>query len=121
MTIFEKKVENEVEPLSRSQDWQREKRNKTKKRKRHNWCSKDGSMASIFVPAIPMGELAKELREIVEKEKIEGITFRVVEMGGRTVKSQLQRLKPTKLKGCANWTNIPEIYPKLKSSVFWMN
>ena len=63
--------------------------------------------APIFVPATPTGELAKELRGIVEKESIEGVKFRIVEMGGRSIKNQLQRSNPTRTKGCPNGDCLP--------------
>ena len=59
------------------------------------------------MPATPEGELAKELKVIVGSEKIDGINFRIVEMGGRTVKHQLQKSNPTKSLGCENSDCVP--------------
>ena len=52
------------------------------------------------MPATPNGELAKSLKVIAENEAEEGIKFRIVEYGGRTVNSQVQKSNPTATPGC---------------------
>ena len=82
-------------PLYRPRNWNKEERRKDKKRKRHNWSTKGGHIAPIFVPPTPNGELAKKLREIAEKEVDAGVKFKIVETGGSSIKSQLQKPNPT--------------------------
>ena len=59
-------------------------------------------MAPIFVPATPRGELAKELREIARSEAVGGMQFKIVEMGGTSVKRLAQKSNPTATPGCSN-------------------
>ena len=42
----------------------------------------------------------KMMREVAEKEAKEGIRFKIVEMGGRTLKSMLHKSNPTAKPGC---------------------
>ena len=55
-----------------------------------------------MVPATPGSELYKQLKEIAEKEADVGIRFRVQEIGGRTIKRQVQISNPTKTPGCSS-------------------
>ena len=59
-------------------------------------------MAPIFVPATPGGKLAKELREVAKSEAINGVKFKIVEMGGTPVKMMFQKSNPTATPGCDN-------------------
>ena len=63
--------------------------------------------APILVPSTPNGELAKMLREVVEKEQQEGIKFKIVETGGITIKSRLQKSNPTATPGCSALDCVP--------------
>ena len=54
----------------------------------------------IIVPATPGSELAKTLRVIAEGEAAERIQFKVIETGGLTIKSEVQRSNPTATAGC---------------------
>ena len=47
-------------------------------------------MAPIFVPATPRSELLKRMRKAAEEIEKEGVKFNFVEMGGRTIKRELQ-------------------------------
>ena len=58
--------------------------------------TKRGHIAPIFVPTTPDGELVKTLQQVADKHAEEGIHFNIVEVGGRTLKSDLQ--KSTRLK-----------------------
>ena len=103
--IFEKmrqEDEEGVRPMNRPRNWQVEERRKKKKEKRHSWSSKGGYIAPLFVPATPGGELAQMLRKVVEDEADSELRFKVVESGGRTIKSILQKSNPTATPGCAN-------------------
>ena len=55
-----------------------------------------------MIPCTPNGELARELRLIVEQEQREGIKLKIIETGGRTIKSQIQKSNPTATPGCSN-------------------
>ena len=54
------------------------------------------------MPATPGGELAKELRAIVEKESVSDMKCKIAEPERRTVKSKLQNSNPTATPGCDN-------------------
>ena len=105
LTIYDRKLVEDgqgIQLLNRDRYWQREERMKKKKNKRHSWSSNGGYIAPMFVPSTPQGELAKELREVVEKEGIQGMKFKIVETGGRSIQSEVQKSNPTKTKGCEN-------------------
>ena len=46
------------------------------------------------------GELAKELREIAEREAVDGVKFKILETGGTAVKRTVQKSNPTATPGC---------------------
>ena len=94
-------------PVFRPRNWQREERMINKKNKRHSWSTKGGFVAPIMVPSTPNGELAKMLREVVEREKEEGINFKIIESGGRAVKNIVQKSNPTATPGCADSDCLP--------------
>ena len=89
-----------IRPLYRPKDWQLDERRQQKKKKKHTWSTKGGYVAPIFVPPTPNGELAKQLRSIAEYEAEEGIKFKIIETGGRTIKGEVQQSNPTSTKGC---------------------
>ena len=94
-------------PVFRPKGWEREERKINKRKKKHSWSSKGGYTAPIMVPPTPNGELAKILREIAEGDAQEGIRFKIVETGGRTVKSMAQSSNPTATPGCADADCLP--------------
>ena len=57
-------------------------------------------LAPIFVPTTPGGTLMKMMSQVAEKEAKEGIVFKILEVGGKTLKSVLQRSNPTATPGC---------------------
>ena len=102
--IYDKKWEddmNGVQPIFRPKNWKREERKEAKRRKRHEWATKGGHIAPIFVPATPGGTLMKMMRKVAEDEAKEGIRFKIIEMGGRTLKSMFQKSNPTATQGCS--------------------
>ena len=110
VNIYAKKVqdeENGVRPVYRHKDWKKDERRKDKENKKKNWATKNGHIAPIFVPATPRGELATRMRRIAEKEKKDGIHFNIVEMSGRTLKSELQKSNPTATPGCDKEDCLP--------------
>ena len=92
--------EQGVRPVSRPANWDRVGRRRRKENKRHNWSANGGCIAPIFVPATPGGELAKELKEIADKEAVAGMKFKIVETGGTAVKYKVQSSNPTATPGC---------------------
>ena len=94
-------VENGVRPMFRKKEWEADRRRIDKQRKKHNWSTKGGHIAPIMVPSTPRGELADMLRKVVQAEANQDINFKIIETGGRTVKSLLQRSNPTATTGCS--------------------
>ena len=76
-------------------------------KKKSNWATKGGFIAPIFVPPTPNGELAAELKKIAEDEAEAGVLFRIVETGGISVKSAVQRSNPTRHIGCDDMACLP--------------
>ena len=92
--------QNGTRPLYRPKDWQVEERIKNKKRKRQNWSTRGGYIAPIFVPPTPNSELARMLQKVADNETEAGVKFKIVETGGRTMKSEVQVSNPTATSGC---------------------
>ena len=110
INIFDKKWEddkNGKRPIFRPKDWKREERRLEKKRKKHNWAKVGGHIAPIFVPTTPGGVLMKMMRKVAEEEARDGIKFKILEVGGRTLKSELQRSNPTATPGCDKSDCLP--------------
>ena len=108
--ILDKMKEEENEgkrPVFRPKNWQKEQRKIDKRKKKHSWSTKGGYTAAIMVPSTPGSELANMLRGVAEQEAQEGIQFRIVESGGRTVKSDVQRSNPTATPGCTDSDCLP--------------
>ena len=102
-----KEDDDDTKPLKRPRSWKVEERRTEKRKKRHNWSNKGGCIAPIMIPATPGSELAKRLREIAEQEAAEGVKFKVIETGGLTVKSEVQRSNPTATPGCQDHDCLP--------------
>ena len=103
LAIYDKKWKDHHEgsrPIFRPKEYEKEKRRKEKEEKRYDWAKKGGCLAPIFVPATPDSRLLKMMRKAAEEVEKKGIKFNMVEMGGRTVKSELQRSNPTATPGC---------------------
>ena len=58
-------------------------------------------------PPTPNGELAKALRDIVEREAEAGVLFKIVESGGSSIKSIVQKSNPTATLGCTDDKCLP--------------
>ena len=103
LAIYDRKKEEErngQRPVYRPKSWQKEERRKKKRESKHDWSTKGGYIAPIFVPSSPRGELARRMKKVAEKERKKEIHFKIVEMGGRTLKSELQRSNPLSTPGC---------------------
>ena len=104
ISIYDKKISDDergIRPLFRHKSWQKEERKKKKAYKKKEWATKRGHIAPIFIPATPGGELAREMRKIADSEAKHGVHFNVMEIGGRTLKSEIQRSNPTATPGCS--------------------
>ena len=75
---------------------------KDKKKKKHSWSNKGGHVAPIFVPPTPNSELASMLKDVVDRESEGGVSFKIVETGGKTVKTVVQKSNPTATAGCTD-------------------
>ena len=95
-----KEEEEGVRPVHRPRDWQKEKRRKDKRNKKHNWATRGGYIAPIIVPPTPNSELLNMLRDVARSEAQPGLKFKIVEGGGRTVKRAVQQSNPTGSNGC---------------------
>ena len=103
LRIYDKKWKDHrdgAQPIFRHKDWKRGERKKAKESKKLNWATRDGHIAPIFVPTTPGGVLLKMMRTVAEEEAKQGIKFKVMEVGGRTMKRALQRSNPTATPGC---------------------
>ena len=89
-----------IRPLFRPKTWKKKERKDEKRNKRLNWATADGHIAPILVPTTPGGELMKRMKKVAEEEARDGIKFKVMEVGGRTVKRELQKSNPTATPGC---------------------
>ena len=96
--MVRKDLEN-VRPLYRPKDWNVVARRKEKQNKKHEWSTRGGFIAPIFVPPTPQNELANSPKAIAESEAEAGVVFKIVETGGLSVKSILQRSNPLETPG----------------------
>ena len=94
---FEKMVavaEEGGRPINRKRSWERLQRKRKKMAKSINWHKSGGYHVPLFVPSTPNSELAKRIKAVEERNTQRCIRFKVVEMGGTSVKSLLQRSNP---------------------------
>ena len=94
-------------PLYRPKSWNIAARRTEKEKKKYEWSSRGGHIAPIFVPPTPKSELANSLRKIAENEAELGVNFKIVETGGLSMRSILQKSNPLKDKGCENQDCLP--------------
>ena len=87
-------------PIFRPKEWKKKERKEEKRNKRLNWANRNGHIAPIFVPTTPGGTLMKMMKKVAEEEAKEGIRFKIMEVGGRTIKRELQKSNPTATPGC---------------------
>ena len=89
---FEKQVKRDVNgecPLHRPKGYQRDKRDNEKALKRRAWYRPFDSV--FFCPTTPGGELAKRIRGVTrDVAERTGMSIKVVERGGVSLKSQLR-------------------------------
>ena len=82
-------------------------RRKEKEKKRHEWSTRGGYIAPIFVPPTPNSELANSLKAIADKEAEAGVHFKIIETGGLSMRSVLQRSNPLQTAGCEDTDCLP--------------
>ena len=103
MRIYDQKVKDDMEgvrPIYRPKGWNCIQRRQEKDKKKNDWSTEGGHVAPIFVPPTPGGELAKAIREIVNREAEAGVRFKIVESGGASILSKVQKSNPTATAGC---------------------
>ena len=108
--IYDKMVEEEKtgkRPLYRPKDWNIVTRRKEKEKKRHEWSTRGGFIAPIFVPPTPNSELANSLKAIADREAEAGVHFKIIETGGLSMRSVLQRSNPLQTAGCDSTDCLP--------------
>ena len=86
-------------PLYRDKGWDKQNRRRQKETKRTAWLRKGKFDSVIMVNATPNGELARQFRDVVQKNP-GPVKIKIMERGGRQIKSILQRNNPSKSKGC---------------------
>ena len=102
-----KEDDNGTRPLYRPKEWNVINRRKDKQKKKHDWSTKGGYIAPIFVPPTPNSELANTLRTIAESEAEAGVSFKIMETGGLSMRSILQKSNPLKTSGCDSLDCLP--------------
>ena len=103
LRIYDKKWEDhrsDKQPIFRHKNWKREERRQEKREKKLNWATGDGHIAPFFIPTTPGGVLMSMMRQVADEEAKEGIKFKILKVGGRTLKRTLQRSNPTAIPGC---------------------
>ena len=105
VAIYDRMIKDDEEgiiPINRPKSWRPEERHREKQRKKHTWSTKGGYIAPIMVPPTPNSELLNMMREVAEKESDDGLRFKIIETGGRTVKREVQQSNPTATHGCTS-------------------
>ena len=85
------------QPLYRDRNWYTDPENLRKQKKKKDWAK--GCDGIIFVQSTPNGVLANKFRKTIEDFRSE-IKLRVVEKGGRSLKSTLVNTNPGRSTGC---------------------
>ena len=110
LRIYDKMVEddrNGTRPIYRPKDWNIIARKKEKERKKYDWSTRGGHIAPIFVPPTPNSELAHSLKAIADSEAEAGVHFKIVETGGLSMRSVLQKSNPLQTSGCDRENCLP--------------
>ena len=108
LRIYDKMVGEDADgtrPLYRPKEWNVVARKKEKEK--YNWSTKGGHIAPIFVPPTPNSELALALKEIADTESEAGVHFKIIETGGHSMRSVLQRSNPLETAGCEDPKCLP--------------
>ena len=81
--------------MHRPKNWKKEERITEKRRKKHAWATRGVCITPIIIPPTPDSELLHMLAEVAKAEAQPGLKFKLVESGGRTIKSNVQKFNPT--------------------------
>ena len=103
LRIYDKMVEDDISgarPLYRPKDWNIVARRKAKQKKKYEWSTRGGHVAPIFVPPTPNSDQANALKLIADSEAEAGVHFKIIETGGLSLKSILQKSDPLETVGC---------------------
>ena len=98
---------NGTRPLYRPKDWNVVARRKEKEKNKYDWSTRGGYVAPIFVPPTPNSELANSLKAIADSESEAGVHFKIIETGGLSMRSVLQRSNPLETAGCDTQDCLP--------------
>ena len=96
LRIYDKMVEDDrqgVRPLYRPKDYDIVNRRNQKEKKRNNWSNRGGTLPPFLLTC--------------EAEAEGVIRFKILETGGRSIKSIVQRSNPTATKGCDEEDCLP--------------
>ena len=95
-------------PVNRKSSWERQLRKRKKKTKAVTWHKRGGYHVPLFVPCTPNSELAKKIQVLEESTgRNRCVRFKVVETGGASIKSLLQRSNPWPTGQCGR----PDCFP----------
>ena len=84
--------EEGLRPINRPRSWNQGEREENKWRKKATWYKQGGYTTVMFCPFTPNSTLANRWREAEARGAVtRGWRYRVVELGGRSVRSQLCR------------------------------
>ena len=83
------------------------KNRREKEKKKHDWSTRGGYIAPIFVPPTPNSELANSLKAIADNEAEAGVHFKIIETGGLSLRSVIQRSNPLETPGCDSPDCLP--------------
>ena len=78
-------------PVNRKSSWNRQLRKRKKLTKSVNWHKAGGYHVPLFVPNTPGSELARQIQAVERLNSHRCVRFKVVESGGTSVNSLLQR------------------------------
>ena len=110
LRIYDKMVNDDKDgtrPLYRPKEWNIVARRKEKEIKKYDWSTRGGHIAPIFVPPTPNSELAQMLKTIADSEAEAGVHFKVIETGGLSLRSALQKSNPLETAGCDSPDCLP--------------
>ena len=86
-------------PLHRPREWQRKRRERTKRQKKETWYMKGGYETPIFIAATPNGELKKRMQKKIDESDMK---IKVIEKTGSTMKRTLHKTSITERTHCAD-------------------
>ena len=92
--IYDNQVKKDIDgtcPLYRPKGYEEETRRKKKRRSKASWYKTFDSV--LFCPPTPNGELARRWRQVIQRQKADGINIKVVEKAGVRIGTLLPGLQ----------------------------